>query len=201
MLRFFPLTAVLSITAALSLLPESTIAQEMEGCFMRAASGRTLNLSRLCSNPSGNTAPSPSPLRGNPRPVSRAVIGPDNPVIFQAKIKRREGGTPVIDVTFNGQQQFEMIVDTGATGTVITREMAATLGVVAVKKVKFDTASTKGFEMALGRVGVMAVDGAVVHNVLVAIAGPELDIGLLGHDFFGDYDITIKRDVVEFRIR
>lgn len=164
---------------------------------MRAASGRTLNLSRLCSNP----AASPSPLLGNPRPVSRTVLGPDNQIIFQAKIKRREGGTPVIDVTFNGQRQFEMIVDTGATGTVITREMASTLGVVPEKRVKFDTASTKGFEMALGRVSVMAVEGAVARNVLVAIAGPELDIGLLGHDFFGNYDITIKRDVVEFRIR
>jgi hypothetical protein len=32
----------------------------------------------------------------------------------------------------------------------------------------------------------------------VAIAGEELETGLLGHDFFGNYDVTIRRDVIEF---
>jgi len=36
-----------------------------------------------------------------------------NQTVFQAPIKRRASGTPVINVTFNGTQQFEMIVDTG----------------------------------------------------------------------------------------
>jgi hypothetical protein len=41
----------------------------------------------------------------------------------------------------------------------------------------------------------------VVKGVVVAIGNSALDIGLLGHDFFADYDVTVKRDVVEFRQR
>ncbi len=48
--------------------------------------------------------------------------------VFQAPIKRRASGTPVIEVTFNGMQQFEMIVDTGASGTVIAQQTASCLG-------------------------------------------------------------------------
>ncbi|MHC5830812.1 MAG: retroviral-like aspartic protease family protein, partial [Nostoc sp.] len=61
-----------------------------------------------------------SPERGLP---SSAVLIPDE-AVFTAPIKRRIGGTPIVEVTFNGQQKFEMIVDTGASGTVITQEMA-----------------------------------------------------------------------------
>ena len=42
--------------------------------------------------------------------------------------------------------------------------------------------------------------GLAVNNVVVAIS-PSLDIGLLGQDFFGNKDITIKQDVIEFRSR
>lgn len=120
---------------------------------------------------------------------------------FRTKIKRRAGRTPIIEVTFNGSHSFEMIVDTGANDTVITQRMAAEMGIIPVAKLKFDTASARGVEMSLGRVKLLTVDGAAAKNLLVAIAGPELETGLLGHDFFGNYDITIKQDVVEFRVR
>jgi len=119
---------------------------------------------------------------------------------YIARIKRRAGGTPVIDVTFNGQRTFEMIVDTGASGTVITNEMASTLGVSVIGKAKVDTASDKSVEVPLAYVNSIAVGGAVIKGVVVAI-GNALDVGLLGHDFFDDYDVTIKRDVVEFKQR
>ncbi|RUR81725.1 hypothetical protein PCC6912_25940 [Chlorogloeopsis fritschii PCC 6912] len=121
------------------------------------------------------------------------------PVVFVAPIKRRVGGTPIIEVTFNGNQQFEMIVDTGASGTVITQPMAAALGVVPVGRAKANTASAKAVEFTVGYVDSIEAGGITVRKVGVAIAGSELETGLLGHDFFGDYEITIKRDVVEFR--
>ncbi|MBW4510906.1 MAG: retroviral-like aspartic protease family protein [Scytonematopsis contorta HA4267-MV1] len=120
-------------------------------------------------------------------------------VVFTANIKRRVGGTPVIEVTFNGNQTFDMIVDTGASGTVITQKMAQAMGVVTVGKAKANTASAKSVEFPIGYVESMEIDGAKVNRVPVAIAGLELETGLLGHDFFGNYDVTIKRDVVEFR--
>jgi predicted aspartyl protease len=118
---------------------------------------------------------------------------------FIIPIKRRAGGTPVIDVTFNGNQQFEMIVDTGASGTVITQKMATALAVIPVGTARANTASSKAVQFPIGYVNSMEVEGVKINKIAVAIAGAELETGLLGHDFFGDYDITIKRDVVEFR--
>lgn len=121
--------------------------------------------------------------------------------VYRAPIKRRAGGTPIIDVTFNGNQTFEMIVDTGASGTVITPSMARSLGVQVVGKTKVNTASQTGVEVPLGYVNSIAVSGAVVKEVIVAIGNDALDVGLLGHDFFDDFDVTVKQDVVEFRRR
>lgn len=121
--------------------------------------------------------------------------------VYVARIKRRAGGTPIIDVTFNGSRTFEMIVDTGASGTVITSDMASALGVSIVGKAKVNTASAKGVEVPLAYLNSIAVGGAVVKGVVVAIGNSALDVGLLGHDFFDDYDVTIKRNVVEFKQR
>jgi hypothetical protein len=54
-------------------------------------------------------------------------------------------------------------------------------------------------EFPIGYVNSMAVTGVMVNQVAVAIAGSDLETGLLGHDFFGNYDVTIRRNVVEFR--
>lgn len=121
--------------------------------------------------------------------------------IFHAPIIRREGNTPVIRVTFNGNQTFDMIVDTGASGTLITQQMAQTMGVAPVAAAMVDTASQRGVTVPLGYVNSIEVNGAVATNVLVAIAGPQLGTGLLGHDFFGNYDVTIRENEVEFRER
>ena len=130
--------------------------------------------------------------------------GPANPSgnqkVFQAKIKRRAGGTPVIDVVFNGNKTFEMIVDTGASGTLITQRMATALGVKTVGIARAGIADGSVVEFPIGRVQSIGVGGAQIKNVEVAIA-KQMEIGLLGHDFFGNYDVKIKKDVVEFYVR
>ncbi len=137
-----------------------------------------------------------------PLQVNSAIArSPETGRVFQAKIKRRAGGTPVIDVMFNGKQTFEMIVDTGASSTVITQPMAEALGVQIIGKTKVNTASQVGVEVPLAYVESISVGGAVVKELVVAIGNNALDIGLLGHDFFSDYDVTVKQDVVEFRKR
>ncbi|MEH2135544.1 retropepsin-like aspartic protease family protein [Nostoc sp.] len=138
------------------------------------------------------------PLPAEPDLPSSVVVIPDQEV-FTAPIKRRLGGTPIVEVTFNGQRQFEMIIDTGASGTVITQEMANALGVVTVGRAKANTASSRAVEFPVGYVNSMAIGGVIVNKIPVAIAGADLETGLLGHDFFGNYDVTIKRNVVEFR--
>ena len=138
--------------------------------------------------------------RGPSKPPAQPPAGPGNQKVFQAKIKRRDAGTPVIDVVFNGNKTFEMIVDTGASGTLISQRMASALGVRPVRTVKAGIADGSVVEFPIGVVRSIRVGGAVIQNVEVAIA-KQMQIGLLGHDFFGNYDVKIKKDVVEFYVR
>lgn len=135
------------------------------------------------------------------RPNTTAGLPTNRGGVFTAPIVRRSGGTPVVLVTFNGNQTFEMIVDTGASGTVITQPMARALNITPVGSTNVATASSRSATFLLGYVNSLEVAGARTQNVLVAIAGPELSTGLLGHDFFGNYDVTVRQDVVEFRVR
>lgn len=170
--RVFKLSASFLSLATLLLSP-SAIAQEEQGCFFVDASGRAVSLGGICNGDS----------------PSRRV--------YQAKIKRRLGGIPVIDVTFNGNQTFEMIVDTGASGSLITAPMAQALRIVPTETAVSSIADGSKVLFPVGYVQSIGIGGAVVRNVPVAIA-ERMDIGLLGHDFFGEYDVTIKRNVVEF---
>jgi predicted aspartyl protease len=121
--------------------------------------------------------------------------------VYRAPIISRAGGTPVINVNFNNGQVFPMIVDTGASGTLITPQMANLLAVRPVGQTSVATASASNVAFSVGYVDSIEVDGAIARNVLVAVSGPDLGIGLLGHDFFGDFDVTIGEDYVEFRER
>lgn len=167
------LTILISITGA-TLLQATVSAQEADGCYMINSSGGVVNLASLCG--------------GTSREIST------KPGIFQAKIKRRDGKVPVIDVTFNGKQKFEMLLDTGATQTTITPDMATAIGVVPIGIEKATVASGDVVTFLTGRVASIEVGGAMVKDAMVSI-GPSR---LLGQNFFGGYNLTIKRDVVEF---
>ncbi|MCU0524564.1 MAG: retroviral-like aspartic protease family protein [Elainella sp. Prado103] len=153
------------------------------------------------AQPARLAPPAPPPVLPVANPAQAAKSTESQARVFHAPIVRRAGNTPVVQVLFNGSQPFEMIVDTGASGTLITRQMANALGVVAVAQAQVDTASQKNVAFPLGYVQAMELGGARANNLLVAIAGPELEIGLLGHDFFGKYDVTIREHEVEFRER
>ncbi len=179
-------------------------AQTKLGTYQRALA-QAKSRSTQATNQGDNTVDSRIGADPAGRPLTGIAMGsggqPQTGQVFQALIKRRSGGTPVIDVTFNGSQTFEMIVDTGAGGTVITPRMAAALGVTVVGKTRVNTASQREVEVELAYVESIAVGPAQVNGVTVAIGGEALEVGLLGHDFFDSYDVTVKRDVVEFRLR
>ncbi len=191
--------------AAITLMPtliflafsHRATANDPGACYMITSSGKTVGLGRLCSNSNSNIA---APL--------------DNRV-FRVPIKRRFGGTPVIDVTFNDKKTFEMIVDTGASGTIITQGMANTLKLQATgsmqaqiadgSEVEFPTSQVQiadgsEVEFPTSQVKSLAVGGVTANNLQVAIA-PKASIGLLGHDFFGKYDLKILEKEVEFHYR
>ncbi|MGB3494427.1 MAG: retropepsin-like aspartic protease [Elainellaceae cyanobacterium] len=158
------------------------------------APGRIIEVPVASSSPPPIT---PQPSQPTPAPTPSSSGGR----VYSAPIVSRSGGTPVVLVTFNGSQPFEMIVDTGASGTVITQSVAIALGVRPVGETSVATASSNNVTFQLGYVDSMEVGGSRQGRTLVAIAGPSLDIGLLGHDFFGRYDVTVRQDVVEFRER
>jgi aspartyl protease family protein len=180
------LTLTSSILVGTAASSSRVAAQEREGCFMRTSSGQTLNLSQsVCGFVPQELAPTDA---------TAAKSG-----VFQAKIKRREANIPVIEVTFNGKQKFEMMVDSGASKTVITPAMAQALGVVPQGSIQAKTPNGEA-TFGLGRLSSMEAGGLAMKNVVVAIS-PSLDIGLLGQDFFGNKDVTIKQDSIEFRSR
>lgn len=115
---------------------------------------------------------------------------------IRVPIKYRKNRIPVIDVVFNGNQRYEMMVDTGASATMITSEMARQLGVRVVGEAQAMTAAGVT-TVKVAVVQSITVAGSTIREIPVSI-GP-LDVGLLGHDFFGNCDISISRDYVEFR--
>jgi predicted aspartyl protease len=151
-------------------------AEDPGSCFMVTSSGRTISLGKLCG------------------------VTPVDSRIFRVPIKRRIGKTPVLDVTFNQQQTFEMILDTGASSTLITQKIANALQLQPTGKINAQIADGTEVQFFTGKVKSITVGPAIANNIEVAIA-PKASIGLLGHDFFDNYDIKILEKEVEFRHR
>ena len=118
-------------------------------------------------------------------------------------IKRRENGVVIIDAEFNGRKNFDMLLDSGASVTVITRAMANSLGIRPEHVVQTSVFSTaNGYtELPIVYLQSVKVGGLTAREVAVAVAGPDMEIGLLGQDFLQRYDVTIKRDSVVFHRR
>ncbi|NJL85523.1 MAG: hypothetical protein HC886_05390 [Leptolyngbyaceae cyanobacterium SM1_1_3] len=150
-------------------------------------------------------APLPRPVlpnRAAESPSSKAPEPSAHPASQQSvPIVRRLGRTPVVSVSFNQAKRYDMIVDTGASGTLITQKMAADLNITPIGQARVTTASAVDILFPVGYVPSIQVGNIVANNVLVAIAGPEQTVGLLGHDVFGDYDVTVRQEVVEFQAR
>lgn len=184
----------LALAGLLASLPSQTAqASDPGGCFMVDSAGRTISLGRLCGY--GPTRPSQATTG---RTASQTPGSAQK--VTTVPILRRSGLTPVIAVTFNGTQTYEMILDTGASGTLVTRAMANELRLQQTGTVVASIADGSTVRFPTGRVKTIAVNAAQVQDVTVAIAD-NMNIGLLGHDFFGNYDIRIGKDVVEFSRR
>lgn len=154
--------------------------QTADNCFMRGNNGELINLSSLCG-------------QNNFRER-------ENNKSFKVKIKRRLGGIPVIDVTFNQKKTYEMLLDTGASGTVLTLSMATELGLKPEGYVMVQTPSSQAVAFPTTTVNSIKVGTVETKKKQVAVS-PSLSLGLLGQDFFGLYDITISKDYIIFKHR
>ncbi|PSN12577.1 hypothetical protein C7293_19625 [filamentous cyanobacterium CCT1] len=122
-------------------------------------------------------------------PAPKAVLPAG--LAAQIPIQGRQGGTPIVAVTLRGSsgtQTFPMLFDTGATGTLITAEMAQAVGVVIVGTVQARIADGSVVSLPVGYVDAVELGGLRREQVIVAIGG---SYGLLGQDVYGDYGIAI----------
>ena len=167
---------VVLIPLIFSISSDTANAENQDVCFMVTSSGKSISLGNLCG------------------------VTPRDIKVFRVPIKRRSGRTPVIDVTFNSGQSFEMIVDTGASKTLITQSMANILNLTPSGIINAIIADGSQIELQTGKVHSISAGKVVAKDVEVAIA-PKAEIGLLGHDFFGNYDVKILQNIVEFHRR
>lgn len=134
-----------------------------------------------------------------PPAVGRNPVG----LAGRVPIKRRQHGIAIVDVKFNRRLPFEMMVDSGASLTVITRPMAKALGLTTTQIVDeaiFETANGKT-KMPIVYVSAIDVGGLSRTQIPVAVAGPEMTMGLLGQDFLQQYDISFRGNTLEFHHR
>jgi predicted aspartyl protease len=157
-------------------IPSVAKANDPGLCFMVTSSGKKISLGELCK------------------------VTQPTATVFRIPIKRREAKTPIIEVKFNGNQVFEMVFDTGASGILITQRMATVLKLQPVGIVKVSIADGSIVEFPTGTISSVGVGSLVVNNPQVAVAR-KAQIGLLGHDFFDNYDVKILEKYIEFHQR
>jgi|GEM_PF-710603 len=136
--------------------------------------------------------------RSAPLP-KKSCSSDSNPQFFSVPIKEREGGIPIVEVMFNDEQKYQMMFDTGASSTVITRSMAATLRLVPKAWAKGSLADGSVAVLPMALVKSTEIDGRLKRDLLVAVAPATMPMGLLGQDFYKGYDVIIKEHVIEFR--
>jgi clan AA aspartic protease (TIGR02281 family) len=118
---------------------------------------------------------------------------------FSIPIREKLSGVPVVEVTMDGQK-VPMLLDTGASHTLITQSVAKRLKVQVEGVSQSETANgTATFD--IGTIDKIKFGAAEVHDIRVAIGQDDLLYGLLGHDVYDGYDITFKENSIEFRKR
>jgi clan AA aspartic protease (TIGR02281 family) len=119
--------------------------------------------------------------------------------MFSIPIAQKLGGIPVIEVNFNNQKVL-MLLDTGASRTLITKSTAQKLQLQSTGTATAKTANgTATFSTAT--IDKIKFGNGETNNVMVAVGQNDLPYGLLGHDVYDGYDITIKENSIEFRKR
>lgn len=110
------------------------------------------------------------------------------------------GGSIVVQVLLNGSVDAHLIVDTGATMTVLSYDLGIELGLLSGSDVSLNTVNTAGgsVQVSVTRVGTLQVGSAKATNVAVAIHDLPDAIsgvsGLLGMSFLKNFEVTLDAD-------
>jgi predicted aspartyl protease len=136
-------------------------------------------------------------------PQQKAVTndsGDVSPDFFIVPIKERIHGIPLVEVKINDNRTFDMLFDTGASRTLLSGVVASTLSLQQVDSSYARIADGSVVKLPVVAVKSLEVDGRIQRNFKASVA-PNMDVGLLGQDFFEGYDFTIKENAIEFRRR
>ncbi|MEO0434644.1 MAG: tetratricopeptide repeat protein [Cyanobacteria bacterium J06656_5] len=120
--------------------------------------------------------------------------------IIRVPIKSFSGGTPVVEVLFNDGCPFDMVLDTGASKTLLTQTMGRLLNITPIKMGRFCMADGRIIESPIGVVNSIALGSARVERLRVGIS-PTGNEGLLGQNFFGRYNMHILESTIELHPR
>ncbi len=110
------------------------------------------------------------------------------------------GGSIVVQVLLNNSVDAHLIVDTGATMTVISYDLGIELGLLSGSDVSLNTVNTAGgsVQVSMTKVGTVQVGAATASNVAVAIHDLPDGIsgvsGLLGMSFLRNFEVTLDAD-------
>jgi clan AA aspartic protease (TIGR02281 family) len=119
---------------------------------------------------------------------------------FSLPIVAKNNNVPIVEVVINGRDRVPMMLDTGASKTLLTKGVAESLKLASQGKTtaktangnaEFDTVKLDSLEFGPGK----------VTNLTVAVGDNKLNYGLLGHDVYKGYDITLTEDSVQFKKR
>lgn len=172
-------------------------AQQKMAAYVRHANHASAQIQLL--QQSIKLPPRPAPVASAPLEPIRLAASNSGIKSVQVPITRRLHGTPVVQVTFNDAETYEMILDTGASRTLITRQMANELGVVATEKMVAATASHAEVTFDIGQMRSISIGEMRLLEPKVTI-GDSVSIGLLGNDFLRGYDVTIRDRTIELEI-
>ncbi|MBD2102925.1 TIGR02281 family clan AA aspartic protease [Leptolyngbya sp. FACHB-261] len=135
----------------------------------------------------------PLPVAARPPRRERVAAAASGPV--RIPLLGRQAGIAIVKATFNRSQAFPIMVDSGASGTSITPEMAESLGIGQndyVDTIAMTTADGKTARVPRFRLNALSIGGLEVRNLNVAVA----PIPLLGQDFLQNFEFTLTRNAL-----
>ena len=119
----------------------------------------------------------------------------------------KKGGSLVVPVTLNNERDVQLILDTGATMTVLSNDVAIELGLLSSAQTQVTTVNTAGgpVQVNLTKIDSIQINSAKARNVSVVIhdlpeANPGID-GLLGMSFLNNFLVTLDSDQGQLHLR
>ncbi len=185
------------LTDSLAQLEKCTLLLEDSLSFQESSQGLQKNITSSIdgSDETTTTMPTDSQNRAEQDGRKRSEFSKNVTVPVKAY-----GGALVVTVKLNDQREAELILDTGATMTVLSTDVALDLGLMASTETQLTTVNTAGgpVQVNVSRLASLQTGAALAENVDVVIHdlpdGPAGIDGLLGMSFLNNFLVTLDTD-------